>query len=97
MCITPTSFTSCAVSQIMYLLILLSWPHESIDWIESLLIKFADEMTRSLENSFGIKNEFNQLEGIYALDKYWSRWPLWSFWTPKLCETLRNQYDKNLH
>lgn len=53
----------------MYLLILLSWPHESIDWIESLLIKFADEMTRSLENSFGIKNEFNQLEGISALDK----------------------------
>lgn len=26
-------------------------------------------MTRSLENSFGIKNEFNQLEGISALDK----------------------------
>lgn len=26
-------------------------------------------MTRSLENSFGIKNKFNQLEGIYALDK----------------------------
>lgn len=26
-------------------------------------------MTRSLENSFGIKNEFNQLEGLSALDK----------------------------
>lgn len=97
MYITPTSFTSSAVSQIMYLLILLSWPHESIDWIESLLIKFADEMTRSFENSFRIKNEFNQLERIYALDKYQKRWPLWSFWTLKLYETLRNQYNKCLY
>ena len=74
----PNLSPHCAVSQIIYLLILLSWPRESI---ESLLIKFADEMTRRLENSFGIKNEFNQLEGIYALDKDCTRWPLWSFST----------------
>lgn len=78
-CILHPHFSPhCAVSQIIYLLILLSWPHKSIDWIESLLIKFADEMTRSLENCFGIKNEFSQLERIYAMDKDWTRWPLWS-------------------
>ena len=83
----PNLSPHCAVSQIIYLLILLSWPRESI---ESLLIKFADEMTRRLENSFGIKNEFNQLEGIYALDKDCTRWPLWSFSTLRFNKKKKN-------
>lgn len=64
--ITPKSFTSLC-SQPNYIFI--NFVKLTRESIESLLIKFADEMTRSLENSFGIKNEFNQLEGIYALDE----------------------------